>query len=181
MIVVSLFIQSLSWWLSQYIIHCLQCQYYQIVWHQSYEILQSVVELLISFHTVMTDFIVELLKTKNKFDAVMTVICKFLKKIEFISDKETWIAAQWAKTYFAVTIDWNIFLIWIDDRNFKWLSEFWTQLFNDMSTRISTTAAYHAQSDNQLKQINQTMKITLYFAQERNSDTEFIKFLSAFK
>jgi len=37
----------------------------------------------------MTDFIIELLKTKNEFDAVMIMICKFLKKIEFISDKET--------------------------------------------------------------------------------------------
>ena len=50
-----------------------------------------------------------------------------------------------------------------------------------MSTRISTTTVYHAQSDDQLKQINQTMKIILYFAQKRNSDTEFIEFLSAFK
>ena len=33
MIVVNLFIQNLSWWLSQYIIHCLQCQHYQIVWY----------------------------------------------------------------------------------------------------------------------------------------------------
>ena len=30
-IVVSLFIQNLFWWLSQYIIHCLQCQHYQTV------------------------------------------------------------------------------------------------------------------------------------------------------
>ena len=50
-----------------------------------------------------------------------------------------------------------------------------------MSTRISNTTIYHAQSDDQLKQINQIMKITLYFVQERNSDTEFIEFLSAFK
>src|SRR5204863_9621930 len=50
-----------------------------------------------------------------------------------------------------------------------------------MSIRISTTTVYHAQSDDQLKQINQTMKIILCFAQEKNSDTEFIKFLSAFK
>ena len=50
-----------------------------------------------------------------------------------------------------------------------------------MSTRISTTTAYHAQSDDQSEQINQTMKIALCFAQERNSDIEFIKFLSAFK
>src|SRR5436190_3454920 len=50
-----------------------------------------------------------------------------------------------------------------------------------MSTRISTITAYHAQSDDQSEQINQTIKIILHFAQERNSDTEFIKFLSAFK
>ena len=111
MIVVSLFIWSLFWWLNQYIIHCLQCQHYQIIWHQSYKILQSVVRSFISFHTIITDFIVELLKTKNEFDAVMTMICKFLKKIKFISDKKTWIIIQWAKIYFAVTIDWNILLI----------------------------------------------------------------------
>ena len=50
-----------------------------------------------------------------------------------------------------------------------------------MNTRISTTTAYHAQSDDQSEQINQMMKIALCFAQERNSDTEFIEFLLAFK
>ena len=50
-----------------------------------------------------------------------------------------------------------------------------------MSIRISITTAYHVQSDDQSKQINQIMKIALYFTQEKNSDTEFIKFLSAFK
>src|SRR6266480_587643 len=50
-----------------------------------------------------------------------------------------------------------------------------------MNTRISTTTAYHVQFDDQSEQINQTMKIALHFAQERNSDTEFIKFLSTFK
>ena len=33
MIVVSLFIWNLFWQLNQYIIHCLQCQHYQIIWH----------------------------------------------------------------------------------------------------------------------------------------------------
>ena len=50
-----------------------------------------------------------------------------------------------------------------------------------MSTRISIITAYHAQFDDQSEQINQIMKIALCFAQERNSDTEFIEFLSAFK
>ena len=100
MIVISLFIWSLFWQLSQYIIHCSQCQHYQTVQYWLYRILQFVIELLISFHTVTADFIVELLKTKNEFDAVMIMICKFLKKIEFISDKETWIITQWAKILF---------------------------------------------------------------------------------
>ena len=91
-IVVSLFIWSLSWQLSQYIIHCLQCQHYQIIQHQSYRILQSVIRLLILFHTVMIDFIIKLLKIKDEFDAIIMMICKFLKKIKFISDKETWTA-----------------------------------------------------------------------------------------
>src|SRR5947207_6829170 len=50
-----------------------------------------------------------------------------------------------------------------------------------MNIRISTTITYHAQFDDQSEQINQMMKIALHFVQERNSDTEFIKFLSAFK
>src|SRR5205814_3615612 len=50
-----------------------------------------------------------------------------------------------------------------------------------MSIKISTTTAHHSQSDDQSEQINQMMKIALQFAQERNSDIEFMKFLSAFK
>ena len=50
-----------------------------------------------------------------------------------------------------------------------------------MSTRISIITAYHAQFDDQSEWINQIMKIILCFAQEKNSDTEFIEFLSIFK
>ena len=40
---------------------------------------------------------------------------------------------------------------------------------------------HHSQSDDQSEQTNQMMKIALQFTQERNSDIEFMKFLSAFK
>jgi len=73
----------------------------------------------------------------------MTVTCKFSKKVEFVPGKETWTAIEWAKAYFAATTDWSIPSIWIGDRDSKWLSEFWTQLFSDMGARISTTTAYH--------------------------------------
>ena len=40
---------------------------------------------------------------------------------------------------------------------------------------------HHSQSDDQSEWTNQMMKIALWFTQERNSDIEFMKFLSAFK
>ena len=36
----------------------------------------------------MTDFIVELLKTKNRFDAIIIMICKFSKKSNSFSIKK---------------------------------------------------------------------------------------------
>jgi len=60
----------------------------------SYKALQLIVELLISFHIIITDFILELSKISADLDAVMTIICKFFKKMKFISSKETWTAAE---------------------------------------------------------------------------------------
>ena len=143
-IVAGIFIQNLSKRLTQYIIHCLQYLSCQTVWHYFYRVLQSVVESSISFHTVTVNFIVDLLKTKEEFNAVMTVTCKFLKKVKFISEKNTWTTAEWAKVFFNSTTDWSISVVWIGNRDFKWFSQFWTQLFTDMSTKILMTMTHHS-------------------------------------
>src|SRR5947207_8424379 len=88
-IVIDLYIQNLLQYLKQYITHCLKCLHYQTARHASYEALQLIVELSISFHTVMTDFILELSKISSDLNAVMIIICKFSKKMKFISDKKT--------------------------------------------------------------------------------------------
>ena len=143
-IVADLYIWNLSWHLKQYITHCLKCLHYQMMRHASYRALQLIVELLISFHTVMTDFIFRLSKTSSDLNAVITIICKFFKKIKFIFSKEIWTIAEWAKVYFAHIIDWSISTVWIENRDSKWLSEFWTQLFFNMKIRILITTIYHS-------------------------------------
>ena len=87
-IIINLYIQNLSQHLKQYITHCSKCLHYQTARHTSYEALHSIIEFLISFHTVIADFILELLKISTDLDTVMTIICKFFKKIKFISDKK---------------------------------------------------------------------------------------------
>ena len=104
-IVVSLYIQNLSQHLKQYITHCFKCLHYQNVRHMSYRALQSIVELSISFHIMIADFIFRLFKTSSDLDAVMIIICKFFKKMKFIFSEEIWTAAEWAKVYFTHITD----------------------------------------------------------------------------
>jgi hypothetical protein len=180
-IVAGLYIRNLSRRLKQYITHCPKCLNYQTARHAPYGALQPIVGPPIPFHTVTADFILGLPKTSTGLDAVMTVTCKFSKKVEFIPGKETWTAAEWAKAYFAHTTDWSIPSVWIGDRDSKWLSEFWTQLFTNMGTRISATTAYHPQSDGQSERTNQTAEIALRYASERSPGVDFTEFLPAFK
>src|SRR5436190_23435637 len=87
-IIADLYIQNLSQCLKQYITHCFKCLHYQTARHVSYEDLQLIIELLISFHIVIADFIFELSKTDSNLNAVIIIICKFLKKMKFIFSKE---------------------------------------------------------------------------------------------
>ena len=87
-IIADLYIQNLSQCLKQYITHCLKCLHYQIMRHTLYEALQLIIEFLIFFHIVIADFILELLKISTELNAMITIICKFFKKMKFISDKK---------------------------------------------------------------------------------------------
>src|SRR5436190_182725 len=87
-IIISLYIQNLSQHLKQYITHCFKCLHYQTARHASYEALYLIVELSISFHTVIINFILKLFKISTSLDIMMTIICKFFKKIEFIFSKK---------------------------------------------------------------------------------------------
>ena len=160
-IVADLYIWNLFWCLKQYIIHYFKCLHYQIARHALYEVLHSIVEFLISFHTVIADFILKLFKISMSLDIVMMIICKFFKKIKFISDEKIWTTAEWVKIYFVHIIDWSILTVWIKNRDSKWLSEFWIQLFFNMRIRIMIITIYHSQSDDQSKCINQIIKVIL--------------------
>src|SRR5436190_5203203 len=87
-IVANLYIQNLSQCLKQYITHCLKCLYYQITRYMSYKILQLIIEFLISFHIMIADFIFKFSKINSDLNTVMTIICKFFKKMKFIFNKE---------------------------------------------------------------------------------------------
>src|SRR5438034_7602232 len=87
-IVINLYIQNLFQCLKQYIMHCLKCLHYQTARYTSYEALHLIVELSISFHMIIINFILELLKISTDLNVMITIICKFFKKIKFVLSKE---------------------------------------------------------------------------------------------
>lgn len=83
----SWYIRGLSKHLREYLRHCPDCQVFQTRRHKSYETLQPVLSSSVSFHTITIDFILTLSCTDESFDFVMSVICKFSKRVILILDK----------------------------------------------------------------------------------------------
>ena len=82
----SMFVRHLTKRLRVCIEHCFKCQLHQTKRHFSYEFLQSINTSIISFHTIIIDFIL-ILSSIDDYDCVFIVTCKFIKKCMIISDK----------------------------------------------------------------------------------------------
>ena len=85
----SFFISRLFKKLKTYIDHCSQCQLNQTKRHKTYEKLMSISTSAISFHTVAMNFITTI---SNDLDTLLTVTCKFSKRLIIISEKSTYFA-----------------------------------------------------------------------------------------
>ena len=160
------FIRDLFKQLRNYLRHCSNCQIYQIRRHKSYDFLQSILSISMLFHTFIIDFILILFKSREEFDVVMSIICKFFKRIICVLKKFIWTITQWIKTLlnrFDV-VDWNISKIIISNKDRKFISELWIELFRQLNVKLLYSTAYHSQIDDQSERINQIIEIALRFA-----------------
>lgn len=57
--------------------------------------------------------------------------------------------------------DWDIFIKLINDRNSKFILDFWNIVFKQCETFLNLTTVYHSSIDKQAKRTNQTIKIAL--------------------
>ena len=142
-IMANFYMRNLSRRLKLYIAYYLSCGHLQTTRHAPYGALHPVISPPIPFHTVTADFILALPKTKEGLNQIMSLTCKYTKKVGLIPGKDTWFAEDWARAYYKETTEWSLPACFIGDRDTKWFSDFWTQLFRDMGTSIHATTAYH--------------------------------------
>ena len=159
------YIRKFFRYLRNYLKHCSNCQIYQIKKHVSYESLQFILTSTVSFHIITINFILTLSTFINDYDTIMSIFCKFIKKITLVLDKFTWFVAQWREVLLdrLNTVDWKLFKTIIFDRDRKFLNEMWTIIFKKLKIKLFYFTVYHSQTDDQFERTNQTIEITLRF------------------
>lgn len=161
----SWFVRGLTKLLRSFIRHCPQCLALQTRRHPPYGSLQPIKSPPVPFFTLTLDFVLALPVSKEGFNALMSVTCKFSKRITLIEGVDTWTAEQWAQAFLKRLdlIDWGLPGELITDRDPKFLSKFWTALFEKLGVKLLYSTAYHPQTDKLSERTNQTVEIVLRF------------------
>ena len=175
----SIYVHSMIKHSKIYIIHCSKCQINQIKRHSIYDELTSIISFAIFFHTIIMNFIVKLSFNRD-MNVLLTITCKFSKKILLISNHDTWFATNWTNVIIVTLMkhDWDISHIIVSNKNSKFMSNFWQIVFHKFKTIILIFTIYHSQTDDQSKRINQFIEIALRFHITAHFDDEWIDVLS---
>ena len=161
------YIRDLSRYLRDFLKHCFKCQIFQTRRHRFYDSFQFIFTSSISFHTITIDFILTLFSffTTKKFDCLMSVSCKYSKRILLISEKIIWTTIQWKHALLdrLDTVDWKLSKIIISNRDKKFLFDMWIAMFTKLNVKLLYFIVYHSQTNDLSKRINQTLEIILRF------------------
>ena len=159
------YIREFTFNLKTFIKHCFECQINQIRRHKFHDSLQSIDSFSIFFHTVVMNFILTLFTTKKRFDCAMSVICKFLKKMILIPNKTIWKTKNWIETLLTRLniMNWELPKQIINDRDRKFLNEFWKTLFSNLNVRLLYSTVYHPQTNDLFEKTNQSAEIALKY------------------
>ena len=178
----SIYIHKLFKKLTTYIRHCSTYELNQTKRYRLYEKLTFFYIFFMSFHILIMNWIVIFSINKKDFDCTSNVTCKFNWKM-FFFEKITYFATKWVLLLLnrLQIVDWNVSSTIIFDRDFKFFFDFWTTLFKLLDTNLFFNFAYHFQTNNLSKRINQIFEIALRYFITKHSTLNWINVLFTFQ
>lgn len=121
---------------------------------------------------VSLDFIGPLPVTLNShYDMILNVVDKFSKMVHLFPCKSSITAAQTARLFFdGVVKHHGVPSAIISDRDPRFTSRFWRELWKLMGTQLRMSTAYHPQTDGQTERSNRTVEEILRSVVNANAD-----------
>ena len=159
----SWYIRNLIKHLKNYFKHCSIYTINRTKRYKFYDSLQSVLFSSVSFHTLTINFVLILFVAHIDINNIMSVTCKFSKRVTIIFDIDTWIASQWTKTLLhrLNIANWKLSKVIISNKDRKFLSKLWIALFAQLNVKLLYFTIYHSQTNDVFERTNQTLKIAL--------------------
>jgi hypothetical protein len=160
--------------IQQYIQQCQSCQLNKTSTQLPIGLLQSLDIPGKRWETVTMDLITQLPVTKQGKDAIVVMVDKFSKMVHYAATATTCTADQLARIFFDTVVKLHgIPKYIISDRDPRFTSKFWTDLWKLCGTQLRMSTAYHPQTDGQTERANRTLEEMLrHYVSDKQDDWE---------
>ncbi|MBW0558498.1 hypothetical protein O181_098213 [Austropuccinia psidii MF-1] len=159
-------VASTAWWpkweqeLSEYINTCERCQKANRKHGKKYGLLQHIEEPKHPWETINMDWVTGLVPGgKENYDDCLIIVDTFSKSMRCLPCHKEDTAMDTALLFWNNIISTcGVPTIIISDRDPKFKSEFWTNLYDMLGTKLAFSTAYHPQTDGLAERMIQRMK-----------------------
>jgi hypothetical protein len=143
----------------EYVTSCHACQSNKAVNQQPMGLLQPIPIPERRWEVVTMDLIGPLPKTRNGYDAIFVCVDKLSKMVHYIPTTTTATAPKLAQLFMREVVRIHgIPSTIISDRDTRFTSQFWGELWRRTGTKLAMSTAYHPQSDGQTERANRTLE-----------------------
>ncbi len=124
------------------------------------------------WETVTMDLITQLPVTTQANDAIVVFVDKFSKMVHYAATTTTCTADQVARTFFDTVVRLHgLPKHIISDRDSRFTSKFWQELWKLCGTQLKMSTAYHPQTDGQTERANRTLEeILRHYVSNKQDD-----------